>query len=231
MCAMKDYYVKNLSGNHLHRVYQLADEPVRSYLNGEIEYSRKQISPGNHVLELGCGYGRILKALASESYVTEGIDNAVANIELASEYLRDEPGIRVHLMSVDNLDFADDSFDLVLCTQNGLSAFALDPVVVVGEAWRVTRDEGRLLCFTYTESFWPTRLHWFRAQAKAGLLGAIDETNTGNGIVACVDGFRSSSMTETQFRDIATKLGLAVSIHSLESGSLIGEFKSPHKIV
>ena len=35
---MKDYYLENLSGNHLHRVYSLADEPVKRYLQGEIEF-------------------------------------------------------------------------------------------------------------------------------------------------------------------------------------------------
>ncbi len=222
---MKDYYIENLSGNHLHRVYALADEPVKKYLHGEIEFFRKRISSGNRVLELGCGYGRIMKALASDKHDTEGIDNAPANIELAGEYLVGEPGIKIHLMSVDNLDFADNSFDLVLCAQNGLSAFGLDPSVVVREACRVTKQGGSLLCCSYAESFWQDRLRWFRSQADAGLLAAIDETKTGNGVVACVDGFTSASMTEVQFRDMASALELRFDIVELPSGSLIGEFK------
>ncbi len=222
---MKDYYIENLSGNHLHRVYSLADESVKRYLQGEIEFCREQISPGDHVLELGCGYGRILKALASDTHNIEGIDNAPGNVELAGEYLHNLPGIKVHLMSVDNLDFADDSFDLVLCTQNGLSAFGLDPLIVVREACRVAKHDGRLICCTYAKSFWPSRLQWFRKQADAGLLGAIDETITGSGVIACVDGFISASMTDVQFQDIASALNLVVDIVELPSGSLIGEFR------
>lgn len=222
---MKDYYVENLSGNHLHRVYSLADESVQKYLQGEIEFCRERISPGDQVLELGCGYGRILKALAGDTHTIEGIDNAPGNIELAGEYLHNLPGIKVHLMNVDNLDFADDSFDLVLCAQNGLSAFGLDPLIVVREAYRVTKHDGRLICCTYAKSFWPSRLQWFRKQAEAGLLGAIDETKTGNGVIACVDGFMSTSMTDVQFQDIASALNLAVDIVALPSGSLISEFR------
>ncbi len=222
---MKDYYLENLSGNHLHRVYSLADEPVKRYLQGEIEFCRQRISPGDRVLELGCGYGRVLKALASDTHVIEGVDNAPGNIELAGRYLQNEPGTRVHLMSVDKLDFADNSFDLVLCTQNGLSAFGLDPLNIIREACRVTKHDGQLICCTYAKSFWPVRLQWFRDQADAGLLAAIDETKTGNGVIACVDGFVSTSMTAAQFREIASALNLIVDIVELPGGSLIGELR------
>ena len=225
---MKDYYIDNLSGNHLHRVYSLADEPVKKYLQGEIDYCRERISPDDRVLELGCGYGRILKALVSETHITEGIDNAPGNIELANEYLHHDPGIHIHLMSVDNLEFANNSFDLVICAQNGLSAFGLDPIDVVREACRVTRRDGRLICCTYAESFWPSRLQWFCNQADAGLLGAIYEAETRDGVISCVDGFRSMSMTKEQFQDIASALNLEVDIVDLPSGSLIAEFT--HKI-
>ena len=82
-----------------------------------------------------------------------------------------------------------------------------------------------MLCCTYADSFWPGRLQWFRDQANAGLLGAIDETKTGNGVIACVDGFISTSMSEVQFREIASALNLVVDIVELPSGSLISEFK------
>jgi hypothetical protein len=68
-------------------------------------------------------------------------------------------------------------------------------------------------------------LQWFRKQADAGLLGAIDETETGSGVIACVDGFISASMTDVQFQDIASALNLVVDIVELPSGSLIGEFR------
>ncbi len=222
---MKSYYIEKLSGNHLHRVYSLADESVKSYLKGEIEFCREKISSGDRILELGCGYGRVLKALASDAHIIEGIDNAPGNVEMAGEYLHNLPGIKVHLMSVDNLDFANDSFDLVLCTQNGLSAFGLDPLIVIREALRVAKHGGRLICCTYARSFWPIRLQWFRKQADAGLLGAIDETKTGRGVIACVDGFMSTSMTEEQFQDIASVFHLAVNITELPGGSLISEFR------
>ena len=222
---MKDYYIENLSGNHLHRVYSLADESVQTYLEGEIEFCRERISPGDRILELGCGYGRVLKALAGEAHTTEGIDNAPGNIKLASEYLSDEPGVEIRQMSVEHLEFKDSSFDLVLCTQNGLSAFGLDPQIVVQEACRITKPDGRMLCCTYADSFWSSRLQWFRKQTDAGLLGAIDEVKTGEGVIVCTDGFRSSSMTNEQFREIASALNLASNIVELTSGSLICEFR------
>ena len=222
---MKDYYIDNLSGNHLQRAYALADAAVTAYLQGEIDYLRECIKPGNRVLELGCGYGRVVKALAADSHSIVGIDNAPGNLKLAREYLRDARNVEVHLMSVASLDFTDQSFDLVVSPQNGLSAFGLNPVSVVREALRVTDRDGTFVCCTYADAFWPSRLAWFRRQADAGLLGEIDEESSGNGVIACKDGFESTAMNRQQFEEIAVKTNTSVTLQELPSGSLIAEFR------
>lgn len=221
---MKDYYINNLSGNHLHQVYALADDSVTGYLQGEIDYCLAKIKPGDRILELGCGYGRIIKALASDIYHVSGIDNAPANIDLAIAYLDDHAMTDIKLMSVDALDYDDASFDLVLCMQNGLSAFGLDPLTVIKEACRVLKPTGRLICCTYSEAFWDTRLRWFRLQSDAGLLGSIDEENTKDGVIKCVDGFVSSAITTKGFEDYAEQLNLNIAIDNLTSGSLVAEY-------
>lgn len=218
---MKDYYIDNLSGNHLHRVYQLADDAVKNYLQGEIDYFKSRIKPGDRVLELGCGYGRIIKEIAEPSHHTVGIDNAPGNLDLARAYLHESPNVDVQLMSVDKLGFPDKQFDLVLCTQNGLSAFGLDPLIVINEALRVTSSGGCLLCCTYADLFWPARLAWFRRQSDAGLLGPIDEDSTGNRAIVCRDGFVSRSMTHQQFEELAEAANASVSIEETPTGSLI----------
>ncbi len=221
---MKDYYKNKLSGNHLRRVYALASSPVRAYLQGEIEFCRSKIHAGHRVLELGCGYGRIVKELASDTYFVIGIDNVPLNIEAARTYLKSVANVDVKLMDVKSLAMDDDSFDLVLCLQNGLSAFGMDPLMILKEAWRATKPSGYLICSTYSDAFWHHRLAWFHEQANAGLLGAIDEYKTGDGTIACKDGFVSRSTTEEDFRRYAKSLQLSVETHTLNSGSLIATY-------
>ena len=222
---MKDYYKNKLSGNFLHQVYALASDPVRAYLQGEIDFCQTIIQPGDMVLELGCGYGRIIKELANCTHFLTGVDNAPSNINAANAYLKNTANAEVLLMNVKSLDFGDNVFDMVLCLQNGLSAFAMDPLQVLKEGRRVTKPGGRLICSTYSDDFWSHRLSWFREQANAGLLGEIDDDNSGKGTIVCKDGFVSRSTTEKDFRQFAESLQLSVEIHTLISGSLMAIYR------
>jgi SAM-dependent methyltransferase len=102
--------------------------------------------------------------------------------------------------------FAVNRFSVVLCLQNGISAFHRDPGTLLREALRVCRPGGVALFSTYAEKFWPQRLEWFELQADAGLLGEIDRERTGNGFIACKDGFTSTTFTPDQFRFLAAGL-------------------------
>jgi len=52
----------------------------------------------------------------------------------------------------------DGSFDAVVCIQNGISAFQVDPFELVSESVRVARDHGIIFFSTYSEKFWHDRL-------------------------------------------------------------------------
>lgn len=63
-------------------------------------------------LDVGCGSGRWARYLAPHVKFVEAIDPSVAVLS-ASVYLSDIPNIRITQASVDNIPFADGSFDLV----------------------------------------------------------------------------------------------------------------------
>ena len=48
------------------------------------------IKPLDKVLELGCGYGRVLVELAKKAKTVAGIDNSYNNIRMAKEFLKDK---------------------------------------------------------------------------------------------------------------------------------------------
>lgn len=67
------------------------------------------------ILEVGCGYGKQLRALRRWLDVPMvGIDFSASQLERARDYLCDERGIELVLGSGRDLPFADRSFDLVL---------------------------------------------------------------------------------------------------------------------
>jgi len=135
----------------------------------------------------------------------------------------------LHLLCMDaaSMGFAGGSFDCTLCLQNGISAFGVDPLILLREAVRVTRPGGRVLFSSYAERFWPHRLEWFEAQAAHGLIGEIDQRVTGNGVIVCRDGFRATTVAPGYFREMAAKVGIRAEISEVDGSSVFCELVVP----
>ena len=61
------YYSQKLSAVRLKQVYDIAPPRVRQYLDAEVNHVLEKMHPGDLVIELGCGYGRILPKLAEKA--------------------------------------------------------------------------------------------------------------------------------------------------------------------
>ncbi len=224
---MSDYYSENLSAERLRLCYEIAPERVKRYLEAEIAFVLERISDTDRVLELGCGYGRILHRLASKAQVAVGIDTSPENLRLARDLMTDDPRCRVFEMDASDLKFRDGRFDVVVCIQNGVSAFGVDQLKLVKEALRVTRRGGTVLFSSYAAGFWPHRLEWFRLQAERGLLGEIDELATGEGVIVCKDGFLATTVGATEFADLAAACEITPSITEVDGSSLFCVMRAP----
>lgn len=217
------YYSDNLSGEKLKRCYELAPPRVRRYLGAEVERLRSRMNPGDSVLELGCGYGRVLFELADDAARLVGIDTAEGNLGLARKLAGEDDRFEFSAMDAAALAFADDLFDAVFCVQNGIRAFGVDPARLVREAARVCRPGGRILFSSYAEKFWRHRLEWFELQAAAGLMGEIDREATGDGVIVCKDGFRTGFMKPEEFKALWDELGLTPLIEEVDASATFCE--------
>jgi 2-polyprenyl-6-hydroxyphenyl methylase/3-demethylubiquinone-9 3-methyltransferase len=223
------YYSRRLSGERLRRCYEVAPPRVRQYLEAEISFVLSRIAPEDEVLELGCGYGRVARRLAAVAGRVVGIDTAPESLTLARALAH--PGIACEYLEMDaaDLGFPDGSFDAVVCVQNGLSAFGVDPLRVVREALRVTRQGGKALFSSYAPSFWKHRLDWFRLQAREGLVGEIDEARTGGGVIVCRDGFRATTLREEDLAALARALGAEARTAEVDGSSMFCEMAPPRR--
>ncbi len=220
---MRDYYSQKLSAERLRRVYEIAPPRVKRYLDAEVDFVSGKIKSSDRVLELGCGYGRVLKGLAVKANRLVGIDTSLESLKLARELGLEEPKCRLLVMNAARLGFRNGSFDLVLCIQNGISAFHEDRRKLIQEALRVTRPGGLALFSSYAEVFWPDRLEWFRLQAEHGLLGEIDEEATGNGVIVGKDGFKATTLGPEDFRSLAAACGVEPVITEVNHSSIFCE--------
>jgi len=224
---MPGYYAEKLSAERLRACYELAPPRAKAYLEAEIEFVLQKTSPAMVVLELGCGYGRVLRRLLPRVRAAVGIDTSLASLRMALDYVSRTPALSLAAMDAVRLGFRDGSFDLTLCVQNGISAFAVDPRELFAEAVRVTRADGRVLFSSYSARFWEDRLEWFEVQAAHGLIGEIDYQVSGNGVIVCKDGFRATTMDAAGFQSLAATLGLVPTIVEVDSSSLFCELVVP----
>lgn len=224
---MTSYYTAKLSDQRLHRVYQLAAPRVQQYLEAEILHLLGQLRNTDSVLELGCGYGRVSLRLAAAAAQVTGIDVSASSLELARELATSQPNCRYLQMDACNLEFEDESFDVVACVQNGVCAFNVAQDRLIQEAWRVLRPAGTLLLSTYCDAFWPARLAWFEAQAQAGLIGPLERAACVQGTIRCTDGFQSSRATAAQFEALCQPLGVKPRLVEVDESSLWCELTKP----
>jgi len=217
---MKSYYSDKLSAENLKRCYDIAPPRVQQYLAGETEHVRSRIKPGDLVLELGCGYGRVLAALAGSSTRLVGIDISLSSLHMAQRYLHDHENVILCLMDALHMGFGNTCFDVVFCIQNGISAFHVDQRALINTAVSVARPGGHILFSSYAEEFWHDRLDWFRIQAVQNLIGEIDEEKTGNGVIVCKDGFRASTVTREEFYHLTHDINREVSIEVVDNSSI-----------
>jgi len=224
---MSGYYAEKLSAERLRACYDVAPPRTRQYLEAEIAHVLGCAAPSAVVLELGCGYGRVLRRLAPRVRAAFGIDNALASLRLAREHVAGAGAVRLAAMDAVRLGFAGGAFDLTLCIQNGVSAFKVDPQALVREAVRVTRSGGLVLFSSYSARFWEARLVWFEAQAAHGLVGEIDRAATRDGVIVCKDGFRATTVDGDGFRALVAPLGIEPRIVEVDGSSLFCEIAVP----
>ena len=217
------YYKDSLSGERLKRVYEIAPPRVQRYLKAEAGHVADAISRGADVLELGCGYGRILPELAKKAGTLVGVDTSFANIRLGMKELAGLPHCNLFCMDAALLGLRDRQFDCVVCIQNGISAFHVDKRDLIREAVRVVRPGGRAVFSTYSERFWDDRLRWFELQAQEGLLGEIDYEKTGDGVIVCKDGFTATTVSPEDFRALTRGLDAEVNLIEVDASSLFCE--------
>jgi ubiquinone/menaquinone biosynthesis C-methylase UbiE len=222
---MPDYYSEKLAAKRLKACYDIAPARVKQYLASEIEYVRSKINKGNKVLELGCGYGRVLKILTPWTGIIAGIDTSLTSLLLAKEMLSVYNNSYLAQMNAVNSAFPDKTFDVVLCIQNGISAFKVNRQSLIKEAVRITKSGGMALFSTYSENFQKERLDWFIKQAKHKLIGEIDFELSKNGSIVCKDGFISEIVTKNEFISHCYNLGLVPIFEEVDKSSLFCEIR------
>ena len=218
----KNYYAKSLNAKRLYEVYQTKYPRVKEYLSAEISFVQSALSGTERVLELGAGYGRIMKAIAPFCTSITGIDISEDNVAFGKDYLSGVTNANIHLMDAHQISprAFETAFEVVLCLQNGLSSMKVEPFSYIVKMMDLLSPGGCALISTYSEKFWPHRLDWFSEQAEKGLLGEVDIEQTRDGVIVCKDGFRAMTHSPRQLEEVGKASGYPYEIQEVDESSV-----------
>jgi len=124
---------------------------------------------GLSVLDAGCGEGYLSRILARKGATVTGVDTSAKLIEAArTQNLLDALTVSFDIASVDELPYAENKFDLVVC--NHLLNDLHDPSKPISEFARILCKDGRLVILMLHPCFY--NKHAEREQATNGLIAA-----------------------------------------------------------
>lgn len=215
-----EYYTKKLFATKLKLAYEIASSRIQQYLEEEIKFVLSYIKSSDTVLEIGCGYGRVLARLAEKAETVMGIDTAKNSLEHAKDFLSDYSNVKVFHQTARNILLDPNSIDVVVAIQNPISAFKIDPQVLVKESLKVAKKGGTILISSYSKKIWKERLKWFEEQSAAGLLGEIDYSKTIDGTIVCKDGFTATTFTTENFHNLIESMNLNAIIEEVDDSSI-----------
>lgn len=224
---MDNYYSKKLNAERLKRVYEIGSPRLKQYLDSETNHLLERVRHTDTILEIGCGYGRIMKRLLPKSRKVVGIDISPDNIDTAKEYLKEYDNAELFQMDAGCMSFEKEAFDVVIAAQNGISAFKVNPEKLLMNCLHVAKKGGIIIFSTYSDKFWQERLKWFEKQSEEGLVGEIDMEMTCNGNIVCKDGFTATTFTEAEFISLANMFGITPDIVEIDESSLFCEIVVP----
>ncbi len=108
---------------------------------------------GKKILDAGCGHGN-LSGIWTEKNKVVGVDISPEMLVLARER-----GLEGHLAQIDELPFADQTFDIIICC--GVVQYYLNPLQVIKEFSRVLKSGGVLIIDTLNTRSILRRLYRF----------------------------------------------------------------------
>lgn len=137
---LTDRIARRPSGSRAREVY--GAEGVHDFARRPV-LEALRLAPGDHLLDVGCGGGLLLRDALATGAAATGIDHSDEMVRLAHERA---PGADVVLGRAEELPFADGAFTAV--SMSVVFFFFPDPLRVLREARRVLAPRGRLAVFT-----------------------------------------------------------------------------------
>jgi ubiquinone/menaquinone biosynthesis C-methylase UbiE len=208
---MSEQCVQNDSRESLKRYYEtvdfsriLAAAPFQEFLEEERAFLASYLRADKHILEVGCGHGRLLELFSEGASRVVGIDFSKSLLDKVRTNLNAE----VYLMHAEKMTLPSDSFDYVLCVA---ATFGNMPGIerdVLRQMFRVCRPGGEIILSVFSEHAASAQLEVYQNMGFSGIVddGMAMRTN---------EGLYSRRFTSEQLSELLLSVDMAHTIRSL----------------
>ena len=190
---------------------------ISDWIKREAIYLQKNIKKRSLVFDVGCGWGKDLKAIAKIVKKGIGIDNNPEIVKTARRDLAKFKNIEVFCEDAKKMRFDNNVFDYVLCLGNTFGNFGRDKYKILREMKRVTKNNGKIIISVYSEKALLERIKGYeKIRLKIKKI-------TKEGTVYAEKGVISEQFSKRKIKEIFKKAGLNAKIIELNSISYICE--------
>lgn len=170
----------------------------------ELDYI-DQMQSGKDLLEIGCGYGRLLHAFAPKMHHVVGIDFSKSLTNQAQQTFANQRNVQVYQMDATQLGIRDNAFDYVVCMGGTFGNMPNIEEQVLQEMIRVVKPHGQVILNVFNENATAAQ------HANYKRLGLTDITDVGN-ITTTKEGLYSRRFTQNDLEGLFANAGLTCSI-------------------
>lgn len=183
---------------------------IKGFFSDELAFLKsdffgKVVEPDSDMLEIGCGYGRLLKVLCEHTRRLVGIDFSRTMIDKARQNLVDKANVEIYLMDADKLQFPDEAFDNVVCLAQTFGNMPGIEINVLREMKRVTKKGGKVIINVFSEIMKEAQAENYKRLELAN----VRDDGTG---YHTDDGFYSRRFTREQLTELFSVAGLVCGI-------------------
>ncbi len=162
-----------------------SDNSQNQYKNAWDMLNAMEIGPEFSILDVGCGHGQIISELSRKAPFGRsiGIDASKNMIEYARDSYSSSkfPNLKFYHKKAEELDFSENRFDLILCTNALL--WVRQPSLALDLMSKFLKPGGRLILFTYPKETAYARLFetvldkYYPSYKKSSALSTMLSTN------------------------------------------------------
>ena len=202
-----------LSSHQMYKKLISVFPELEDWTQKDIIEIRKFLNQDSVVLEIGCSWGRVIKALAPYCKKFIGIDNSEVEIKEAKFFIKEINNAEVFFEDGKKTHFPKEYFDIIVIVGNTFGNLGDNKENVLQEMKRILKPNGKILLSVYSEGAKAKRLTAYKD------IGMEIKTTRSKKIVFN-GGLISEEFSKKDITSLFEKYGLKVQFKDISSIAL-----------